>query len=143
MLTPPAVLLVVEGGADEATDGSAQAHHRGRAGLSQEQLAEAVGLTQPTLSRIERGLSQPDFYTLCELEDQLGLERGDLACHTEEALTQAQRAAQPGVDARSGGGGGPWWAVALGIAGFAGLVGFVVASLLEEGDDDEDDLEDP
>ena len=114
------------------------AHYRRQGSWSQERLAAAVGITQPTLSRIERGVSQPDFFTMREFERVFGLDPGELAILAEKALEQARRAAMPGVEARSPEGGAPWWGIALGIAGFAGLVGFAVAALLEDDDDEYD-----
>ena len=99
-------------------------------------ILEAFNITQPTLSRIERGQSQPDFFTMTELERAFDLQAGKLAQQTEEAVEEARRAAEPGVRARGEGAGTPWWGIALGVAGFAGLVAFAVATLLD-GDDEE------
>jgi transcriptional regulator with XRE-family HTH domain len=46
---------------------------REKAGLSQEELAQRVGLTQGALSFIERGLVEPRLSTLLQLFDALGL----------------------------------------------------------------------
>jgi transcriptional regulator with XRE-family HTH domain len=46
---------------------------REKAGLSQEELAQRVGLTQGALSFIERGLVEPRLSTLLRLFDALGL----------------------------------------------------------------------
>ena len=116
--------------------GKLVAHHRKVRKLTQQQLANRVGITQPTLSRIERGQSQPDFFTMTELERAFDLQAGKLAQQTEEAVEEARRAAEPGVRARGEGAGTPWWGIALGVAGFAGLVAFAVATLLD-GDDEE------
>jgi transcriptional regulator with XRE-family HTH domain len=46
---------------------------REKAGLSQEELARRVGLTQGALSFIERGVVEPRLSTLLRLFDALGL----------------------------------------------------------------------
>ena len=47
---------------------------RKRAGLTQRQLAELTGLTQPTIARIEKGISDPGMATLERLVRACGLE---------------------------------------------------------------------
>ena len=45
---------------------------RVRAGMTQKQVAEKVGIATTTLSGYERGASDPDVGTLCRLMDALG-----------------------------------------------------------------------
>lgn len=47
---------------------------RKRAGLTQRQLAELAGLTQPTIARIEKGVSDPGLATVERLVRACGLE---------------------------------------------------------------------
>src|SRR3990172_11455657 len=47
---------------------------RREAGLGQRELARRVGVPQPTISRIERGLASPRFETLDRLLRECGLE---------------------------------------------------------------------
>ena len=56
---------------------------RRRAGLTQRQLADAMGLSQPTIARIEAGRTEPSFAQVahliraCGLELQVGLVPAD------------------------------------------------------------------
>lgn len=45
---------------------------RQKAGMTQKQVAEKVGIATTTLSGYERGASDPDVGTLCKLMDALG-----------------------------------------------------------------------
>lgn len=54
---------------------------RKRAGLTQEQLAEMVGVAQPTVQRWEQGKREPDFEALSTLAQALGVEPGDFFSH--------------------------------------------------------------
>jgi transcriptional regulator with XRE-family HTH domain len=47
-------------------------------GLSQPQLAEAIGLTKQTISLWERGISKPEFETMDRLADFFGVNMGYL-----------------------------------------------------------------
>lgn len=47
-------------------------------GWSLERLAEESGLNKSTLSRVERGETEPLHSTVIALEDALGLKRGSL-----------------------------------------------------------------
>ncbi|PVM82089.1 helix-turn-helix domain-containing protein [Caulobacter endophyticus] len=52
-------------------------HHRDRADLNQSQLAERIGMSQETISRIERGLLAPSFETLVDLASALNVDVRD------------------------------------------------------------------
>lgn len=47
---------------------------RVKAGLTQKQLAEKVGIATTTLSGYERGASDPDINTLCKIMDIVGVD---------------------------------------------------------------------
>ena len=47
---------------------------RVKAGLTQKQLAEKVGIATTTLSGYERGASDPDINTLCKIMDMVGVD---------------------------------------------------------------------
>ena len=47
-------------------------------GLSQMELAEALGLDQTTISAWERGIAEPTIFNLRRLADLLGVSPGDL-----------------------------------------------------------------
>ena len=46
--------------------------------ISQKELAEKVGTTQPQISLFENGSRKPDYSTLCKLEDYFGLTHREL-----------------------------------------------------------------
>lgn len=54
---------------------------RKRAGLTQKQLAEMVGVEQPTVQRWESGKREPDFDALSTLAQALGVEPGAFFSH--------------------------------------------------------------
>src|SRR5437879_1875814 len=47
-----------------------------RAGLTQRRLASAIGVSQPTVARIESGATQPSFAQVVRLVEACGLELG-------------------------------------------------------------------
>jgi transcriptional regulator with XRE-family HTH domain len=103
--------------------------------MSQAELAARAGMTQPRLSRFERGESQPDAYALRRLAVALGITLEDLNARVDDALRRAERATtstlrHPPASAES------WWEGATAVAGFVGLValiGFAVAAVFGEG----------
>src|SRR5262245_31156686 len=66
---------------------------RERRGLSQEELAVAAGITQSTLSRMERGQAQPDAFTLKRLAEALSVTVADLTTWVDRALERSRVAA--------------------------------------------------
>jgi transcriptional regulator with XRE-family HTH domain len=107
---------------------------RERRGLSQEALAEAAGITQSTLSRMERGQAQPDAYTLRRLAEALGVSVADLTAWVDRALERS-REATIGAIGKPPPRSKPWWEAALkvaGAAGLAGLVAFAVSAALDD-----------
>lgn len=102
---------------------------RERRQMTQTKLAEALGLTQTMLSRIERGQAQPEPFALRKMAETLGLEPGELHRLIDEALAQTAslvRETLPGVDA-------PWWQTAheeVGLVRLSGLVLYVVSAQL-------------
>lgn len=105
---------------------------RERQGLSQGQLADLVGLTQTTLSRIERGQARPDPFVLKRLAETFGMTNAEFSSSVETAFQRTQEAAQSTVRTESE---QSWWQVALGVAGIAGLIGlatFAVAAVVSE-----------
>lgn len=53
--------------------GSNLRHHRKAKALTQEALAEAVGVSAEMISKIERGVAAPSFQTIERLADVLGV----------------------------------------------------------------------
>lgn len=103
---------------------------RDRHGLSQVALANKVGLTQPTLSRLEKGATNPELHTLRAIAKAFGLDTPSLIAQAEAAFARTSQAA--------GGAGTPpaqtegqWWQMAtLGALGVASIVGLAVAAAL-------------
>jgi transcriptional regulator with XRE-family HTH domain len=52
--------------------------HRSRIGLTQQQLADAAGLSIPAISRAERGKTRPNRGTLALLATVFGVDHTDL-----------------------------------------------------------------
>jgi transcriptional regulator with XRE-family HTH domain len=107
---------------------------RERRGLSQGELADAAGITQSTISRMERGQAQPDAFTLTRLAGALGVSVADITTFTDRALERSRQATLGAIGAtppKSK----PWWQAALtvaGAAGLAGLVAFAVSAALDD-----------
>lgn len=112
---------------------------RERAGMSQMAFAHAIGVSQPTLSRFERGTSVPDMVQMAAIERELGLPPGGLNAKVEETLRRTRKAAQ---GATEGANGTSVWSNALkiaGIAGIAGLAAFAIAAVLTLEDREEEE----
>jgi transcriptional regulator with XRE-family HTH domain len=58
---------------------------RDQRGLSQEDLANLVGLTRTSLTNIENGRQHPPLYTFCEIADQLKVSILELLPNQEPA----------------------------------------------------------
>ncbi|MCB9663439.1 MAG: helix-turn-helix transcriptional regulator [Alphaproteobacteria bacterium] len=116
-------MIVIGDLPDRLVLGNVVAALRAEQGLTQEQLAQAVGISQPTLSRIERGASVPDVLAYRRLAEALGV--------TASELDQLTLDAREGVDKAISGVVGEStpataWKRAITVAGVA-LVGGVVA----------------
>jgi transcriptional regulator with XRE-family HTH domain len=101
---------------------------RERKRVSQGELAEAVGITQPTLSRIERGQTQPDAFTLTKIADVLEVSPADLMGYVAKSMARTEQATRSalGTTDRKG---RDWWETAIAVAGAAGLAGLVAFSV--------------
>lgn len=113
--------------------GRVVAHLRQGRGWSQQDLARAVGLTQPTLSRIERGQGLPDVHVARRIALAFGMTTADLVARVDDAFARTEQVARAQLrpDAQKK---RPWWQGALlagGAAGLAGLVAFAVSSALD------------
>jgi len=64
--------------------------HRGKAGVSQEELAFRAGLDRTFVSRLERGIRQPTITTLISLAEALGISATDLVRETESEYSRAK-----------------------------------------------------
>lgn len=109
---------------------------RKRAGVGQQTFSQSVGVSQATLSRIERGQAVPDHFVFTRMADALGMTPAELEAVVQHALANTRDAAagatrqQPNaID----------WDQILKIAGLVGLLGlaaFAVATVLSEEVDD-------
>lgn len=120
--------------------GKLLAAEREERGISQADLAPRIGVGQATLSRIERGETQPDFSTLQLIAAAFGLSTPALVERIEKAIQRSRKAVEKAVPgpkkrkpARSGD--DSWWETAVaaaGLAGLAGIIGFAIAALLND-----------
>lgn len=104
---------------------------REQRGWTQAHLAEAIGVKQSSVSRIESGQALPDSFTFRRIAAAFGRTPEQLQATVEAAVQRTQRAAEGATGSSEA----PWWQSALAIAGAAGLVGlaaFAVAALLTE-----------
>ncbi len=107
---------------------------RERRGMSQGELAGAAGITQSTLSRMERGQAQPDAFTLKKLSEALGVSVAELTAWVDKALERSRQATIGAIGDTSRPAEKSWWQAALkiaGAAGLAGLVAFAVSAALD------------
>lgn len=117
---------------EQAVFGQVVARLRKRRGLSQQVFAGRIGISQPQLSRIERGAAAPSSGLFDRMAFALDLHPDELQVLFEEALGRTRRAASRVMDRDEGAG---VWATALKVAGMAGVVAlaaFAVAALLED-----------
>lgn len=56
--------------------------------LSQENLANAVGMERSYISKLEKGDFQPKLKTILALSDELGIRTGELLDRVEELMKQ-------------------------------------------------------
>lgn len=105
-------------------------------GFSQVALAHEVGLTQPTLSRVERGGTQPDPFTLRKMALAFKMTLPELLTRVEDAYQRAQKQAKENAPkaSRAAASDDSWvpLAAALGALGVASLVGLAVAASMAE-----------
>ena len=109
---------------------------RERRGWTQAELARRVGLTQPTLSRIERGQAMPELYNVRRFAAAFEMRPDHFNKLVEDAFTRTQRVTQQAYRPSSGTGESDqvWEAVLklAGVAGVLGLVALAIAALLDE-----------
>ncbi len=108
---------------------------RERRGMSQGELARRVGITQSTLSRMERGHGQPDAFTLTKLAESLEVTVAELTTWVDKALERSRQATLGAIGPSAEPSEKPWWQAALkvaGAAGLAGLVAFAVSAALDK-----------
>ena len=64
---------VITKAALQKTTGERVREYRNKRGLTQVELAKLVGIHEITVNRIERGIQLPDWATICNLADVLGV----------------------------------------------------------------------
>lgn len=57
-------------------------------GLTQEQLAELIGVAKSTLNGYEKGNREPDFFKIKKLIEVLGVDANYLLCVEESEITK-------------------------------------------------------
>lgn len=112
--------------------GRVVAYLRQQQGWNQGELAELVGSTQSTISRVERGEALPDALLFRDLARALGTTADGLHQKVDGATGKAEamaRIASPTVSKNKG----DWWETAVTVVGTVGiiaLIGGAVAALL-------------
>jgi transcriptional regulator with XRE-family HTH domain len=115
--------------------GRVVAYLRQQKGWNQAQLAQALGTTQSTVSRIERGEVVPDALVFRSLATVFEMSTDDLHDKIDQAVERAgnmARAASPRLKQKKK---ENWWdaaLVGLGALGLVALIGAAVAALLGE-----------
>ncbi len=107
---------------------------REREGMTQAALAEQADLSQSMVSRLERGQTQPDAFTLKKIAEAFDMTPGELTEQIDRAYARTEETTRGLVSTNRE---GPWWKTALavaGVVGLAGLVAFAVVAILEESD---------
>jgi transcriptional regulator with XRE-family HTH domain len=106
---------------------------RHRKGLTQAQLADAIGVSQPVMSRIEAGTIQPTAYGFECLATALGLSVQELHHHVADGIARSRDAATAAIKTKKSS--SDPWKTAFGVAGvigLGGLIGFAVAAMLKD-----------
>jgi transcriptional regulator with XRE-family HTH domain len=94
-----------------------------------------LGISQPTLSRIERGMGRIDALTIRRLADSRGVTVDHLHGQIDSALARAENAVRLTSPSKKEEEELSWCEVGVGIAGvlgLAGLLGYAVAAVLSE-----------
>lgn len=108
---------------------------RRRADWDQSELAALSGLSQSTLSRIERGEVSPTYVQMQALATAFRMTVAELEAYIDQSIHVAEgaAAAAPSPTRPKKGTAPPWWAVLGGVA-LGALVAFAVAVVV--GDED-------
>lgn len=105
---------------------------RERHRMSQTELAERLGLTQSTISRLERGQTEPEPALVVGMAKAFELDHAVFARLRESAIARTATAVATTMTQAQG---QAWWEAALdrvGFLGMAGLVVYVVAAVLAD-----------
>lgn len=62
--------------------------HRRAHGLTQESLAQRIGIAYTRISEIERGISNPELATLCKIAKALGVPLVSLLAPVDDTVAQ-------------------------------------------------------
>ena len=98
--------------------------------MTQADLAAKLGISQSAVSKLEAG-RRPDAFVYGQLARVFGLEVQQLDAQVHEAMRRTREAVAAVNRSKAG---LPWGEI-LALAGFVGIIGFVVAAVL--GDDDD------
>ncbi len=106
---------------------------REQRGWTQTQVAQAMGMSQAALSRIERGQALPDSFQFDRFAALFGMTSAALQTYVQAVWLRTEEATWGALKQQHTT--TPWWEVAVqvaGIVGVAGLVAFAVAVVLKE-----------
>ena len=96
-------------------------------GISQADLAARVGISQPTLSRFERGAGKPDALTMKKLATELGISVDAVHGRIDEVLVRAKRLSANATSRGATQDG--WWESAVGVLGVIAAVALIVVAV--------------
>jgi transcriptional regulator with XRE-family HTH domain len=107
---------------------------RDKKGLSQAELAQRSGISQPVISRIEGGKQQPTAYQYGQLASAFGMDVPTFNAHVNEAMKRAKNAAAAATQTKAAEPAHAWnqAVVVAGVAGLIGLIAFAVAAALAD-----------
>ncbi len=99
---------------------------RERKGWRQDQLAKLVGIGQPTLSRLERGQTEPGAYVIRRLAAAFDMTPAEFSQIVEDGFAQTADAARSSLRGSSA---GSWWEPVIAMAGAGGLAALMTMSV--------------
>lgn len=99
---------------------------REKRSMTQTELAQASGLSQSSVSRLEAGRATPDIFELKKIAGALGVSTEELERRAEQALGVARTAARASAPQSAA---GEWWAV-LGMLAAGLLIAYGVARVI-------------
>lgn len=105
---------------------------RKRQGMSQEIFAQAIGVSQPTISRLERGTLRIDHDLYVRIAAILGKTETELDHDVRMVVQRTQRAAAAAMQTTPDGDPLSTALKVVGLVGLGALVAFTVAALIDE-----------
>lgn len=94
---PPARIYIDRG--ERMNSGENIREMRKKRGMTQKELAAAIGMSKPTVMRYEKGQSYPSIKVMAKIEEILGFKRQSTETFTEEQLDVINRIASNAAQA--------------------------------------------